>query len=187
MRAGRALASSAVVVAVALLAALAFAAFVMGAPADDVRALALILAGSGGLSLLVAWGGVRWLGGRRQALRWRLAIVYGAGLVITLINVLAAALLMFLSTHDLLLLLVVLGFATVLSLLFGRAVTASVVQDLDHLRLAARRLASGDLAARASLGGADEVAQLGATFDHMAAQLQAGIERERAHELARRE
>ena len=159
----------------------------MRAPAADLQALAVILAVSGALSLLVAWGAVRWVGRRRAPLRRRLATVYAAGLVITLVNVLAAALLMFLSTHDLLLLLAVLTFATILAALFGRAVTASVVRDLDHLAATSRRLASGDLSARAALSGTDEVAQLAATFDHMAAELQAGIERERSHERARRE
>jgi signal transduction histidine kinase len=178
---------SAGVVVLAIGAALAFAALVMRAPAGDLQALAAILAVSGALSLLVAWGAVRWVGRRRAPLRWRLATVYGAGLVITLVNVLAAALLMFLSTHDLLLLLAVLAFATILAALFGRAVTSSVVRDLDHLAAASRRLASGDLSARAALSGTDEVAQLAATFDHMAARLQAAIERERSHERARRE
>ena len=176
-----------VVVVAATLAGLAFAAIVMGAPASDLQALALILGGSGVASLLVGWGAVRWAGARRYGLRWRLAAVYGAGLLVTLINVLAAALLMFLSTHDLLLLVLTLGFATVLSALFGRAVTGALVADLERLAVAARRLASGDLAARAQLRGEDEVAQLAATFDRMAEQLQAGIERERAQEMARRE
>src|SRR5687767_728848 len=177
----------AAVLVVATLAGLAFAAFVMGAPAADLQVLALVLGCSGAASLLVGWGAVRWVGGRRYGLRWRVAAVYGAGLLVTLINVLAAALLMFLSTHDLLLLLLVLGFATVLSALFGRAVTGALVEDLDRLAAAARRLASGDLESRARLSGADEVAQLAATFDRMAEQLQAGIERERAQELSRRE
>ena len=175
------------VLVVATLAGLAFAAFVMGAPESDLRALALILGVSGAASLLVGWGAVRWVGARRHGLRWRLAAVYGAGLLVTLINVLAAALLMFLSTHDLLLLLLVLGFATALSALFGRAVTGALVEDLEKLAAAARRLAGGDLAARARLSGEDEVAQLAETFDRMAEQLQGGIERERAQELARRE
>ena len=175
------------VLVVATTAGLAFAAFVMGAPASDLYVLAAILGGAGAASLLIGWGAVRWVAGRRHGLRWRMAAVYGAGLLVTLINVLAAALLMFLSTHDLLLLLLVLGFATVLSALFGRAVTGALVEDLDRLAAAARQLAAGDLGARARLDGGDEVAQLAATFDGMADRLQAGIERERAQELARRE
>jgi signal transduction histidine kinase len=116
-----------------------------------------------------------------------LAGIHGAVLAVTLLNVLAAALLMFLSPHDLLLLLLTLGFATVLSLLFGYAVSGALVADLDRVSRAARRLAAGDLSTRAALDGKGEVAQLGMAFDQMAGQLQASIERERAQELARRE
>ncbi|HEU5314761.1 MAG TPA: ATP-binding protein [Chloroflexota bacterium] len=173
--------------AVATAAGLAFAAYVMGAPAEDVRQLALILAAGGATSLLAGGAVVRFLSARRIGLHLLLAGIHGAVLAVTLLNVLAAALLMFLSTHDLLLLLLVLGFATVLSLLFGYAVSGALVADLGRLGVAARRLAAGDLGTRAGLTGKGEVAQLARAFDQMAAQLQAGIERERAHELARRE
>jgi signal transduction histidine kinase len=81
----------------------------------------------------------------------------------------------------------VLGFATALSLVFGYAVTGALVADLGRLAGAAGRLAAGDLRTRTGVEGADEVARLGAAFDHMAERLEAGIERERAQELARRE
>jgi signal transduction histidine kinase len=166
---------------------LAFAAFVMRAPAPDVQRLGGILAVAGAASLALAGGTARLAGGRRVGLRLRVAAVYVAGLALTLINVLAAALLMFLSSHDLLLLLLALGFSTALALLFGYAVSGAVAADLGRLAAAAQRLSGGDLAARAGLGGADEVAQLGAAFDAMAGRLQQSIERERAQERARRE
>jgi signal transduction histidine kinase len=172
---------------VATAAGLLFAAVVMGAPAADVRQLAAILLGGGAASLLLAAATVRLAQGRAVGLRVRVAAVYVAGLAVTLVNVLVAALLMFLSAHDLLLLLLVLGFAAVLSLLFGYTVSGAVAGDLARLAAAARRLTAGDLSVRVGLRGADEVAQLGATFDAMAAQLQQSLERERAQERARRE
>jgi signal transduction histidine kinase len=168
-------------------AGLGFAVSVMGAPAADVRQLAVVLLGGGAASLLLGAATVRLAQGRAVGLRVRVAAAYVAGLTVTLVNVLVAALLMFLSAHDLLLLLLVLGFSTVLSLLFGYAVSGAVAGDLERLSGAARRLAGGDLGARVGLRGADEVAQLGATFDAMAARLQQSIERERAQEQARRE
>ena len=177
----------ALVLAAATVAGLAFAAFVMRAPAPDVQRLGGILLVAGATSLALAGGTARLAGGRRVGLRVRVAAVYVAGLALTLVNVLAAALLMFLSTHDLLLLFLALGFSTVLALLFGFAVSGAVAADLGRLAAVAQRLSGGDLAVRAGLGGADEVAQLGAAFDAMAARLQQGIERERAQELARRE
>ena len=173
--------------ALATVTGLAFAAYVMGAPPHDVQQLALILTGAGATSLLAGGAAVRFLSARRIGLHLLLAGIHGAVLAVTLLNVLAAALLMFLSPHDLLLLLLVLGFATVLSLLFGYAVSGALVADLDKVSKAARRLAAGDLTTRAGLDGRGEVAQLGMAFDQMAGQLQASIERERAQELARRE
>ena len=173
--------------ALATAAGLVFAAYVMRAPPQDVRQLALILAGAGSTSLLAGGAAVRFLSARRIGLHLLLAGIHGAVLAVTLLNVLAAALLMFLSPHDLLLLVLTLGFATVLSLLFGYAVSGALVADLDRVSRAARRLAAGDLSTRAALDGRGEVAQLGMAFDQMAERLQASIERERAQELARRE
>jgi signal transduction histidine kinase len=176
-----------VVLALATAGGLLYAAVVMGAPPADLQQLTLIMLTSGAASLLVGGFATGWFGGRRYGLRLRLAVVYVAGMAVTLINVLAASLAMFLSTHDLLLLLLALGFSTVLSLLYGIAVTGAVVSDVHRLTATASQLAQGDLAARAHLSGDDEVAQLASTFDQMAEQLQTGIERERAQESARRE
>jgi signal transduction histidine kinase len=177
----------AVALVLATAAGLAFAALVMRAPPQDVQQLALILAVGGATSLLAGGAAVRFLSARRIGLHLLLAGIHGAVLAVTLLNVLAAAFLMFISPHDLLLLLLVLGFATVLSLLFGYAVSGALVADLARLGVAARRLAAGELDTRAELSGTGEVAQLSRAFDRMAAMLQASIERERGQELARRE
>jgi diguanylate cyclase (GGDEF)-like protein len=48
-----------------------------------------------------------------------------------------------------------------------------VVRPLEELASAAERIAAGDLTARAPVAGDDEVAQLGAAFNHMADELKA--------------
>ncbi len=62
--------------------------------------------------------------------------------------------------------------AFVLSVLLFR-LTKRLVRPLLAIREAAQKIAAGDLSARASLAGSDEVAELGKTFDGMASRLQA--------------
>jgi signal transduction histidine kinase len=170
----------------ALVAALAYAELVMGAPRQDVEQIALILLGSGAGSLLVSMAVIRWGSGRLGSLRLRFALAYGLGLLVALVNVLAASALMFLSSHDLAFLLLLLGFSAVLSLAFGFSVGTDLAGQLGALARSAGRLAAGDWSTRAGVHGSDEVARLGATFDQMAAQLEASFARERELEASRR-
>ena len=171
--------------ALALVAALVYAELVMGAPRRDVEQIALILLGSGAGSLLVSTAVIRWGSGRLGSLRLRFALAYGLGLLVALVNVLVASALMFLSSHDLAFLLLLLGFAAVVSLAFGFSVGTDLVGQLGVLARSAGRLAGGDLSARVGVRGSDEVARLAVTFDHMATQLEASFERERELEASR--
>ncbi|MGH2354030.1 MAG: sensor histidine kinase, partial [Chloroflexota bacterium] len=171
----------------AVAAATLFATVVMDAPGADVQQLALILSVTGAGSLLLGAAFVRWGGRRWGSLQLRLTLAYGAGLVITAVNVVAASVLMFLNSHDRTLLLLLLGFAAAISLVFGYSVTAALIGELGTLGRAARRLSEGDLGARVGASGNDEIARLAATFDQMADKLQASFERERALEAGRRD
>jgi signal transduction histidine kinase len=106
---------------------------------------------------------------------------------VALANVVATSLLMFLNTHDLQLLMLLLGFAAAISIAFGASVAAALTSQLGTLTRTAARLAGGDLSVRIGASGSDEVARLAATLDDMAARLQAAFERERELEAARRE
>ncbi len=173
--------------AVAFLAALAFAHLVMAAPRSDVEQLGTLLLISGASSLLLGAVVIRWLGGRLGSLRLRLMLAYGFGLAVVLANVLLTSVLMFLSSHDLLLLLLLLGCAAAISMVFVYSVAEALTGELGALARTAGRLAGGDLSARVGARGSDEVARLAATFDHMAGQLQAAFTRERELEAGRRE
>jgi len=171
----------------AVVAALVYAGAVMGAPRKDVEQIAVILSLSGALSLLLSAAILRWGSGRLGSVRLRFALVYGLGLGVAIVNVYAASSLMFLNSHDFAFLLLLLGFAAVVSLAFGYSVTSALLEQLGALAGSAARLASGDLTARVGARGSDEVARLAATFDHMAAELQASFERERELEASRRD
>jgi signal transduction histidine kinase len=160
---------------------------VIGAPSRDLELLAWFLTASGVLSLAVGALVIRWAGDRLGSVRMRLALAYGVGLLVALINVLTTAALMFLSAHDLALLLLLLAFAAVISIAFAYAVAGVLTGELKRLSQAARRLADGDLAARVGAHGADEIGQLAAAFDDMAERLEQAFGRERALEAGRRE
>jgi signal transduction histidine kinase len=159
----------------------------MGAPPADVSQLGAILVASGGVSLLLGAAVVGWGGRQASSLRLRIALAFAAGLVVALANVAAAAALMFISGHDLGLLLLLLGFAAIISLAFGYLAASALTEQLQQLARAADRLAEGDFAARVRLDGRDEVGHLATTFDHMADRLEAAFEHERALEASRRE
>ena len=81
------------------------------------------------------------------------------------------------------------GLAVVVALVVAAALAGAAVRPLEDLTRAVRRLAAGDLEARAGIRTKDEIGALGAAFDHMAERI-ARTERERralvadvAHEL----
>ena len=61
--------------------------------------------------------------------------------------------------------------AIVLAAGLGLWLARAIVRRVEILRQGARRIGGGDLSARIALEGSDELAELGATFDHMAASL----------------
>jgi two-component system sensor histidine kinase BaeS len=98
----------------------------------------------------------------------------------------AAASLMFISSHDLRLVLILLGFGAVLSAGFALAVTRPLTNDLDQLGNAADRVALGELATRSGVTRGDEVGDLARAFDKMAAQLEEATATRSRLENARR-
>ncbi len=94
---------------------------------------------------------------------------------------------MFLSPHDLSLLLVFLGFGAAAALAFGLLVSRPLGEDLQRIAMTARAIADGELDARANVLREDEVGVLAAAVDEMADALeQATLDRE-AEERAQRE
>ncbi len=106
--------------------------------------------------------------------------------LLILFNVWVMAQQMFASEHDLLLSGVLLVFAAIIATSFGIFVTATITEELRQVAQNSRRLAEGDLAARVTVNGRDEVAQVATTFNEMADQLQqAAKQREELDALRR--
>jgi signal transduction histidine kinase len=176
----------AVVLLGAIIAVLLLAARLMAAPAGDLTLLAVLLVTSGAGSLLLGALALHLAGGRLGSLRMRLALASGVGLLVVLINVLTTSALMFLNTHDLTLLVLLLAFAAAVSLAFGYVTTGMLSADLERLAHAAGRFAEGDLSARVGARGGDEVGRVAHAFDRMAERLQHAFERQRTLESERR-
>ncbi|MGI9145443.1 MAG: sensor histidine kinase, partial [Chloroflexota bacterium] len=172
---------------VAIVLALVVADRIFGSPRRDLELLALFMTASGGVSLVIAALLVRLAGARIGSVRLRVVLASGVGLLVTVVNVLTTSALMFLNTHDLTLLLLLLAFSAVISLAFAYAVSGVLTAQLGVLSRAAKHLAEGDLTARVGVHGSDELGRLAAAFDDMAEQLQQAFDRERALEAARRE
>jgi signal transduction histidine kinase len=171
----------------AIVAALTVAERIVGAPRQDLELLAIFMTASGALSLVLGALAIRWAGNRIGSVQMRLALAYGVGLLVAVVNVVTTSALMFLSAHDLTLLLLLLAFAAVISLAFAYAVAGALTDQIGELSTAAQRLAEGDLQARVGAHGSDEIGRLAAAFDEMAERLELAFHRERALEASRRE
>jgi len=130
---------------------------------------------------------LRWAGRRSRSIRRSVLIVGLAGLVIAAVTVGIAAQQMFLSSHDLNLLLVVLVFAVATTVAFAVSVSGDLTRDLEATAAAAQRVQAGDLGARTGVVRADEVGTVAETFDRMAADLEQRDAERRSHEAARRQ
>lgn len=159
-----------------------------GIPAGDLPDVAVLLAVAGGgggiLALLLIRPAVL---GRLGGVRAQLV---GAGLIGSLLllgMMLAGARAMFLSGHDLSLLLTMLVFAAALSVGFGLLCAKPLASRIERVRAGTARIAGGQLDSRVAVEGHDEIAGLAEDFNHMAEALREAAEREREIEKARRD
>jgi signal transduction histidine kinase len=150
--------------------------------------VAILLAVAGGGSGLLALILVRpTVLGRLGGVRAQLV---GASLVCSLLllgMMLAGARAMFISGHDLALLLTMLTFAAVLSVGFGLLYAMPLSSRIGRVRAGTERIAGGELGSEVKVEGHDEVAGLAADFNRMARALEVAAEREREVEKSRRD
>ena len=172
--------------AVSLAAAL-LAAVLLRLPTADLPVVALLLAAAGGggglLALLLVRPAVL---GRLGGVRAQLAGASLIGSLLLLGMMLAGARAMFLSGHDLSLLLTMLVFAAILSVGFGLLCARMLADRIERVRAGTAKIAAGDLS-ELPVEGHDEVAGLAEDFNRMARALDAASEREREMERTRRD
>jgi signal transduction histidine kinase len=155
----------------------------MQPPLEELATLIGTLAATAAISLAVGYVLYRRGWARSPSLMMTLILAYVWAAILTLFNVWVMARLMFVNAHDLTLAGVLLLFAAIIATTFGVFVAASVTDGLRQLAKTANRLASGDLGARARVGGRDEISQVATSFNAMAVRLQKAHEEQ--HELER--
>ncbi len=180
---GRALVMG-IVIAVTLAAVLMWQ--VMQAPMAEIRTLISTLSITSLISLGLGYGLYRRGWTRSPSLMVTLLMTYVWAAVLTFVNVWVMAEQMFASQHDLLLASILLTFAAVIAMSFGVFVSASISDSLCQLDETAVQIADGDLHARVSINGRDEVARVSQSFNEMAVKLQeAEKQRQELEELRR--
>ncbi len=154
----------------------------LGEVVSLVETLSVTAIGSLGLGFVLYRRG--WTRSPSLGLTLSLGYVWAAAL--TLFNVWIMARLMFASTHDLALSVVLLVFAAIIATTFGIFIAASVTQGLRQVAETARELSAGNLAARAPVTARDEVGQVARAINEMAEQLeQAASERDELEGMRR--
>jgi signal transduction histidine kinase len=158
----------------------------MSPPMNELRLMALFLAITALVSSLAGYLAYRlgWIA-LTPSLRWGLMAIYAISSILTFFNVWFSARLMFASEHDLLLASVLLVFAGGMAMALGYFLSSTMTDRIHLLQKAAGELARGNLEARVSVTGHDEVAKLAESFNQMAAQLQAADEKQRELERLR--
>lgn len=143
--------------------------------------VALMLVAALGVYLLPRWSA------RARSIRFSIVAVGMTSFLIVAGTAIAAAQEMFFSTHDLQLLLVVVGFGLVASFGFAFAVSRPITADLRRIASTAQQVADGDFAATTKVRRSDEVGDLAVAFDAMAADLSLAAQQRQAEDEARRE
>jgi len=151
---------------------------------DRTQLLSLFIAMAAGTAVL-GWAIPR-ATGRFGSLRSSILVMAMASILAVAIAVGVAARLMFLESHDLQLLTVVLGFGVGLGVVLATTLAGQLTADLDRIGKAADRVAEGDLSARTGVDRPDELGDAAGAVDAMAVRLSSAEEERRRDEAARR-
>lgn len=149
--------------------------------------VALFMLCSGFLSLALGWGLTQAAWRRRVGLRLALVSISALGPLFVLANVAFTARLMFLNTHDLGLLAVLLLFALTPGIAVATLLGGRIAGAVDALGAGAAEMARGNLAARVRPDGVAELRALAGAFNSMAAQLEEAARGRAETERARRD
>jgi len=144
---------------------------------------ALLLFGVGGPGLLIAHSAAR----RRREMRLsqQFSVGSAAALGSVLMATVAAAILMFVSDQDAVMICVITAFAGVVAVRAAQLLGSGVLADVDRVRLGLGAVADGRRDVRVHIAGTDELSRLAAAADAMVARLAAEETRREAAERAR--
>ncbi|HEY7824892.1 MAG TPA: histidine kinase dimerization/phospho-acceptor domain-containing protein, partial [Acidimicrobiia bacterium] len=156
-------------------------------PTAGERVSALILFGLMAGGIVVAGLLLPRLARRMRSLKVSIVLLGVIAVLILTVAAVVAGRQMFISTHDLSLFLVILGFGVVAALVLGLDVGNPLTEDLARIGETSSTIASGDLTARTRVRRDDEVGRLARDVDAMAKVLEASETARSREESARRD
>jgi len=156
-------------------------------PVSDLVLFAALMAASGLAATLFGHLAI-WLspGLKIASLHIRIGVVTALGSILALACILIVAQLMFISRHDLSILVALLIFSLAVALPLAFVTAESLANSITHLSQGASAMAAGDLSARVPVHGSNEFARLAVTFNQMAERLETASRRQAEVEQARR-
>lgn len=156
------------------------------APTPTDRVTFILIFTGAGLLVLPAARSLRGRLRRIGSLRRSVIVVSLASVAIVVAVVAAASLVMFLSPHDLRVVLIAALIGTALSIILATTMTDDLRRDLDDLQSVVRRVGRGDLTTGTASSRADELGDLWRAFDEMTARLSSETMARHQAEAARR-
>ena len=171
----------------AFIAALIVGVALMELPVGDLWIIVVYLVASATISSVVGLLVYRLTEVQRRSIRMKVLLAHALGAAIVIVNIFAAAQLMFISAHDLGLLMLLLVACAVFSVTFGAAVADRMTIAVEHLSAGAREVAQGNFATRVEVASNDELADLARSFNEMVAHVNHAAEMRVRAEASRRE
>jgi signal transduction histidine kinase len=159
----------------------------MELPVGDLWIIVVYLVASATISSIVGLLVYRLTEVQRRSIRMKVLLAHAVGAAIVIVNIFAAAQLMFISAHDLGLLMLLLVACAVFSVTFGAAVADRMTMAVEHLSAGAREVAQGNFATRVEVASNDELADLAQSFNEMVAHVNHAAEMRDRSEASRRE
>jgi two-component system sensor histidine kinase BaeS len=156
-------------------------------PSGAERAELGVIFGLMAVAMATIAGWLPQLARRYRSIRSTVTVLSLAAFSIVFAGVVAIGNLMFVSPHDLTLLLVVIAFGVVAAIGFAISISRPLTKDLAHLSDSASRVASGHLNQHLALDRRDEVGRLSIALDRMTGQLEATARAREADLSARTE
>ncbi|MGH9172748.1 MAG: sensor histidine kinase, partial [Vicinamibacterales bacterium] len=171
----------------ALISALVVGVAIMELPVGDLWIIVAYLVASATISSSAGFLVYRLTEARRRSIRIKVLLAHALGSAIVILNIFAAAQLMFISAHDLGLLMLLLVACAVFSVTFGAAVANRMTATVAGLSAGAREVARGNFATRVDVASNDELADLADSFNEMVAHVNQAAELRARAEAARRD
>ena len=155
-------------------------------PTGTVRAqFAVIFISTAALAGFVAFALPRWAR-RSGAMRRSIGLLAAAIVLVMALGIALSARMMFLSSHDLDLLWIVLGFALMLGLVLAVMVPRSMTRDLEDMATTARRVGDGERGIRSAVSRNDEIGRAAVSLNAMLEKLESAEARREQDEATRR-